>query len=65
MNEYSFFNQITLTFLTCRMCFMLVLKLFTSFDTFPIRHLLGNVFDTSKKDDVIGLKGLYSFIFKV
>ena len=46
MNGYNHFNPIMLTFLTCRMRFMLVLKLFTSFDTFPAKYLLGNTFDT-------------------
>ena len=44
---------------------MLILKLFTPFDTFPIQYLLENAFDTSKKVNEIGLKRLYSLIFKV
>jgi len=44
---------------------MLVLKLLTLFETFLVQYMLENAFNTSKKGNVIGLKGLYSFIFKV
>jgi len=54
-----------LTFLTCRMLFILVLKFFTLFDTFLVQYLLRNMFDTSKKVNVIELKGQYLFIFKI
>jgi len=47
------------------MLFILVLKFFTLFDTFLVQYLLRNMFDTSKKVNVIELKGQYLFIFKI
>jgi len=41
------------------------MKFYTLFDTFLVQYLLRNMFDTSKKVNVIEFKGLYSFIFKV
>jgi len=44
---------------------MLVLELFTLFDTFLVQYLLRDAFNTPKKVNIIELKGLHSFIFKV
>jgi len=61
MNGYSPFNLIML------IIFLDVPNVlafeFTPFGTFLLQCQLRNVFETSTKFNVIGLKGLYSFIF--
>jgi len=65
-----FIPQITVVFnnfffVVCRTRFMLAFELFQPFDTFPLQYLLRNLFDTSNKFNIIGLKGLDSFTFIV
>jgi len=58
-------TQLCWFFFMCRMFFVVVFEFFTLFNTFLVQYLVRNMFDTSKEVNVIELKWLYSFIFKV
>jgi len=47
------------------MRFISVLELFTLFDPYPVQYLLENMFGTLNKINIIELKILFSFTFKV